>query len=170
MVRNVSLKKEIEDILENARLSKNLCVSERINEQGFKCTYSFPGNMREELMRRASRSKRQQPQYKGGEYTQKGLALLEKNREAIQVLFDIRYLMEKHGYDVQNACKVLFKDKKALPAGFCRKSIREYYMGSVWYTKYCFEAAGKQWHSLERLIDLLPMLPKAWLEGIEITA
>lgn len=118
MVRNVSLKKEIEDILENARPSKNLCVSERINEQGFKCTYSFPGNMREELMRRASRPKRQQPQYRGGEYTQKGLALLEKNREAIQVLFDIRYLMEKHGYDVQNACKVLFKDKKALPAGF----------------------------------------------------
>ncbi|UVS57324.1 hypothetical protein NXX16_18480 [Bacteroides fragilis] len=112
MVRNVSLKREIEDILENARLSKNLCVSERINEQGFKCTYSFPGNMREELMRRASRPKRQQPQYKGGEYTQKGLALLEKNREAIQVLFDIRYLMEKHGYDVQNACKVLFKDKR----------------------------------------------------------
>lgn len=169
MVRNVSLKKEIEDILENARPSKNLYVSERINEQGFKCTYSFPGNMREELMRRASRPKRQQPQYRGGEYTQKELALLEKNREAIQVLFDIRYLMEKHGYDVQNACKVLFKDKKALPAGFCRKSV-PYYMSSVWYTKYCFEAAGKQQPSLERLIDLLPMLPKAWLDGIEITA
>lgn len=167
MVRNVSLKREIEDILENARLSKNLCVSERINEQGFKCTYSFPGNMREELMRRASRPKRQQPQYRGGEYTQKGLALLEKNREAIQVLFDIRYLMEKHGYDVQNACKVLFKDKKALPAGFCRKSV-PYYMSSVRNTEYCFGAAGKQQPSLERLIDLLPMLPKAWLEGIEI--
>ena len=77
--------------------------------------------------------------------------------------------MEKHGYDVQNACKVLFKDKKALPAGFYRKSIHEYYMGSEWYTKYYFEAAGKQWH-LERLIDLLPMLPKGWLDGIEITA
>ena len=167
MVRNVSLKREIADILENARLSKNLYVSERINEQGFKCTYSFPGNMREELMRRASRPKRQQPQYKGGEYTQKGLAFLEKNREAIQVLFDIRYLMEKHGYDVQNACKVLFKDKKALPAGFCRKSV-PYYMSSVQNTECCFGAAGKQQHSLERLIDLLPMLPKAWLEGIEI--
>lgn len=166
MAKKVTLKKEIGAILENAHPVRGLCVSERINEQGFKCTYSFPENMREEILQRASKPKRQQTPNWGAEYIQKGLALLGKNREAIQVLFDIRYLMEEHGYNVQKASKVLFKDRKELPAGFHRKTVRACY-GAVWNTEYYIVDAKKQRYSLKRLIDLLPILPKAWLKDVE---
>lgn len=168
MAKKVTLKKEIEAILENAHPVRGLCVSERINEQGFKCTYCFPENMREEILQRASKPKRQQTSNGSAERIQKGLALLEKNREAIQVLFDIRYLMEKHSYDVQKASRVLFKDKKELPAGFRRESVRAYYGTSMWNTEYHIVDAKKQRYSLKHLIGLLPILPKAWLKDVEV--
>ena len=160
-------KKEMTSLIENARLRKvngqKLYVVERLNEQGFICTYKFPEDMREEILRRINHPKRQKDQCKGGKPTQEKLAFLKKHKELIQVLFDIQYLMKSRaGCTVREACTVLFKDKKKLPSGFYRK-----YYAYNQYTAYCIGYSREQHYSAEDFIDLLPILPKTWLEGIE---
>lgn len=58
--RKTSLKKEVATILDSAqplkrvnRLDGEIYVAERINEYGFKCTYQFREESRNELLRRA---------------------------------------------------------------------------------------------------------------------
>lgn len=160
-------KKEMTSLIENARLRKvngqKLYVVERLNEQGFICTYKFPEDMREEILRRINHPKRQKDQCKGGKPTQEKLAFLKKHKELIQVLFDIQYLLKTYtNYTVHEACSVLFKDKKKLPSGFYRK-----YYGGYQDIRYCIRYSGEQHYSVKDFIDLLPILPKTWLEGIE---
>lgn len=160
-------KKEMASLIENARLRKvngqKLYVVERLNEQGFICTYKFPEDMREEILRRINHPKRQKDQCKGGKPTQEKLAFLKKHKELIQVLFDIQYLMKSRtNCTAYEACKVLFKDKKKLPSGFYRK-----YYGVNRYTEYCIGYSKEQHYSVDNFIDLLSILPKTWLEGIE---
>ncbi len=57
-MKKVSLKKEITSILDNAILKNGLCITEVTNEQGFKCVYRFPKNMRDLLLKRASKPKK----------------------------------------------------------------------------------------------------------------
>lgn len=165
-------KKEMTSLIENARLRKvngqELYVVERLNEQGFICTYKFPEDMREEILRRINHPKRQKDQCKWGKSTQEKLTFLKKHKELIQVLFDIQYLMKaRANCTVREACRVLFKDKKKLPSGFYRKSVTNYYPGADWNVRYCIGYSKEQHYSVESFINLLPILPKTWLEGIE---
>lgn len=162
-------KKEMTSLIENARLrnvnGQKVYVVERLNEQGFICTYKFPEGMREEILRRINHPKRQKYRCKGGKSTQEKLAFLKKHKELIQVLFDIQYLMKSRaGRTVHEACVVLFKDKKKLPSGFYRKSVTNYYPGVYQNIKYCIGYSKEQHYSVESFIDLLPILPKTWLE------
>ncbi|MEB3373880.1 hypothetical protein SFC43_13530 [Bacteroides sp. CR5/BHMF/2] len=40
------------------------------------------------------------------------MLFLKENKEALQALIDIDYLMRTYNYDVQKACGILFKDKR----------------------------------------------------------
>lgn len=161
-MKKVSLRKEITSILDNATLKNGLHITEVTNEQGFKCVYRFPKNMRDLLLKRASKPKRT-PVTNAGESTQKRLALLQKNREAIQPLFDISYLMKTYGYDDHMACDVLFKDKKELPTGFYKTYVSVGYERKV---KYYFRENRVE-YSIKSLVALLPLLPKAWTQTIK---
>lgn len=163
--RKTSLKKEVATILDNAQPLKRvnrsdgeIYVAERINEYGFKCTYQFREESRNELLRRAGQPlKKTLPKNRNGEYIQKGLLFLERNKDVIQTLCDINYLMREHNYDIQEACRILFKDKKVLPPGFHEAHS---YKGFVTY--HILDNS----YTIERLIELVPMLPIAWLKEI----
>ena len=125
------------------------------------CT-DFQKNMRDLLLKRASKPKRT-PVTNAGESTQKRLVLLQKNREAIQPLFDISYLMKTYGYDDHMACDVLFKDKKELPTGFYKTYVSVGYERKV---KYYFRDNRIE-YSIKSFVALLPLLPKAWTQTIK---
>jgi len=93
----------------------------------------------------------------------KRLVLLQKNREAIQPLFDISYLMKTYGYDDHMACDVLFKDKKELPTGFYKTYVSVGYERKV---KYYFRDNRIE-YSIKSFVALLPLLPKAWTQTIK---
>lgn len=166
-MKNGELKKEIASILDSAIPDKKdqwgiTRIVERTNDYGFKCTYRFSEDMREELLKRAGQlKKKSSPKYKPWEYIQKGLLFLEENQEAIQVLYDIDYLMKEHGYDAQESCGILFKDKKALPPGFYKKYL--HHTGPKFYVT----LTDGSLYGVECLIKQLPILPKAWLKEIE---
>lgn len=163
MKNNKSLKKQIASILDDARstseranpLTGDIYVSERVNEHGYKCTYRFSEEMKDELLKRADRFNRKPAEKNGGLAFQKGLLFLKENTGVLQTLFDIQHLIGSYKYTAQDACRILFKDKKGLPLGFCKKG--PYYYMSMDYS-----------HSIDYYVRLLPMVPKAWLKGIEI--
>lgn len=170
-MKNIELKKAIASILESAHPLKKdqsgMYIAEWINEYGFKCTYRFSEDMREALLKRAGQLQRAPSQkytYKSWEVLQKGMAFLEKNKNVIGALYDIDYQMKEHGYDVQQACSIVFKDKKKLPPGFYKC-----YLGYGYprYTHFCCVADNKK-YEIDLLIRLLPTLPKAWLDEIDI--
>lgn len=163
-----SLKKEISSILDSARPIKKdrsgMLIAERVNECGFKCTYRFSEDMRSELQKRAGQLERNpSPKSKSWEIIQKGLVFLERNKNVINTLYDIDYQMTEHGYDVHEACRIVFKDKKVLPPGFTK-----YYVGygHTRYTHFCCRADTE--YAIDFLIRLLPTLPKAWLDEIDL--
>lgn len=183
----MTLKKEIGSILDGAKfignrkveyslyrgrkvhlLQTNMYVTERINEQGYKCVYHFDGDIKEELLRRAASIRKKIP-YKfkdseNGIRTQKVILFLKEHKESLQALCDINYLMKTYNYDVQKACSVLFKDKKTLPSCFCleRKSDRSK------ISTYRFYMDGYYQHTeIEYLLDMLRILPKSYLKGID---
>lgn len=168
-MKNIELKKTIASILDSAQPLKGhsgMYIAEWVNEYGFKCTYHFNGDMKEELLKRAGQLKRaSSPKYtyKGWKIIQEGMAFLERNKNVIDTLYDIDYQMKKHGYDVHKACSIVFKDKKFLPSGF-RKRYGGY--DSTRYIPFCC-VADKE-YEIELLIQLLPTLPKAWLDEIGI--
>lgn len=183
----MTLKKEIGSILDEAEfigdrrveyplyrgrkvqlLQTNMYVTERINEQGYKCIYHFDGDIKGALLRRAASIRKEIP-YKfkdseNGIRTQKVILFLKEHKESLQALCDISYLMKSHNYDVQEACRVLFKDKKTLPSCFCleRKS------GRSKISTYRFYMDGYYQHTeIEYLLDMLCILPKSYLKGID---
>lgn len=163
-MKNNGLKKEISAILDSAQPVKGqpgMYVAERINDYGLKCTYCFNEDMKTELLKRAGQPRKSNSKSRSWEYIQKGLLFLQENQHIIPTILDIDYLMKKYGYDVQAACKVLFKDKKTLPQGFYREHIGYAFTR---YTEFRVKANGGSQCSVSRLIELIPILPKAWLE------
>lgn len=163
-MKNIGLKKEIAAILGSAQPVKGqpgTYVAERVNECGLKCTYRFNEDMKTELLKRAGQPRKSNSKSRSWEYIQKGLLFLQENQHIIPTLLDINYLMKEQGYSVQAACEVLFKNKKTLPQGFYREHIGYAFTR---YTEFRVKANGGSQCSVSRLIDLIPILPKAWLE------
>ena len=136
MKGKISLKKEIANIIDNAEylgdrkvkcnwynmVQTNMCVAEVVNEHGYKCTYHFKEDSKDVLLQRAAAIQRG-TSYKfkagdNGNSTQQILLFLKENRDALQVLHDINYLMKANNCNAQQACRVLFKDKKQSPPNF----------------------------------------------------
>lgn len=70
----MSLKKQLANILDTAIISgsgkvgrtrytanHDIYVAERVNEHGYKCTYHFEGDYKEELLKRAASIQRERP-------------------------------------------------------------------------------------------------------------
>lgn len=182
MKGKISLKKEIANIIDNAEhlgdrkvkcnrynmVQTNMCVAEVVNEHGYKCTYYFKENCKDLLLQRAAAIQRG-TSYKfktrdNGNSTQQILLFLKENSDALQVLHDINYLMKTNNYNAQQACRILFKDKKQLPPNFCQVRtndscnpiIYRFYMNSY-----------SQRINIEYLMEnILPILPKSYWKGI----
>lgn len=182
MKNEISLKKEIANIIDNAKhfgdrkvkyngyniVQTNMCVAEVVKEHGYKCTYYFKEDCKDLLLQRAAAIQRG-TSYKfkardNGNSTQQILLFLKKNRDALQVLHDINYLMKANNYNAQEACRVLFKDKKQSPPNFCLERTND----SCNPTIYCFYMNSySQRINIEYLIEnILPILPKSYWEGI----
>lgn len=180
MKGKVSLKKEIIGILDNAKLVENgkakrtrvsetnMYVTHRVNEQGYECTYYFDESSKEMLLKRAASIQREMPikfkEWQNGGRTQKVMLFLKENKEALQALIDIDYLMKTYNYDVQEACRVIFKDKKTLPSCFRLESKNKQSKAPI----YSFDTGvyfGNR--NIEYLIDIVRILPKSYLKEIE---
>lgn len=181
MRSKVSLVKEITSILDNAKLvehrssrrtrvaENNMFVAERVNEQGYKCTYCFFGGDKDALLKRAASIQKGTPikfkEWQNGNKTQKVMLFLKENKEALQLLYDIHYLMKTHKYDVQEACSILFKDKKKLPPYFRLGSKN----GRCATPIYLFDTSGRfDYRNIEYFIGIARTLPKSYLEGIDV--
>lgn len=180
MKGKVSLKKEIADILDNAKLVErgkakrtrisetSMYVTQSVNEYGYKCTYYFDESSKEVLLKRAASIQRETPlkfkEWQNGNRTQKVMLFLKENKEALQALIDIDYLMRTYNYDVQKACGILFKDKKTLPSCFRLESKNKQSKAPLYSfdTGVCF---GNR--NIEYLIDIVRILPKSYLKEIE---
>lgn len=181
MKGKVSLKKEITDILDNAKLVENrksghtqvsetdMYVTHRVNEQGYECTYYFGGeSSKEMLLKRAASLQREMPmkfkEWQNGNRTQNVMLFLKENKEALQALIDIDYLMRTYNYDVQKACGILFKDKKTLPSCFRLESKNKQSKAPL----YSFDTGAYFGNrNIEYLIDIVRILPKSYLKEIE---
>ena len=180
MKSKVSLKKEITSVLDNAKLVEsrkarrsrvwetNMYVTERVNEHGCTCTYCFNGDIKEALLKRAASIQRETPmkfkEWQNGNRTQKVMLFLKENKEALQALSDIDYLMRTYNYDAQEACSVLFKDKKKLPSCFRLESKNKQSKAPI----YRFDMGGYYGNrNIEYLIGIVRILPKSYLKGID---
>lgn len=182
MRSKMSLKKELASILDTAVISgsgkvgrtrytannHNIYVAERVNEYGYKCTYHFEGDYKEELLKRAASIQRGTPckfqEWQNGNSTQKVMLFLKENKETLQVLSDIDYLMRNYKYDAQEACGILFKDKKKLPSCF-RPDGKN---GRSKTPVYRFDMSGYYGNrNIEYLIGIVRILPKSYLRGID---
>jgi len=183
----ISLKKEIANIVNSAEFlgnrkvrcdiyntkeyisQTNMYVTEIVDEHGNKCIYHFEGGCKDMLLKRAA-SFRKETVYKfkdseNGTSTQKVIIFLKEHKEALQVLCDINSLMKAHDYGVQEACSILFKDKKHLPPNFGMERVNGRSQPAI----YCFYM-GRYFRStkIEYLIDyILPILPKVYFDGLE---
>lgn len=183
----MSLKKEIVGIIDNAEFlgnrkiagsqydkrkqisQTNMYVTEVIDEHGCKRIYHFNGNYKDVLLQRAASINRA-TSYKfkdreNGTSTQKIMLFLKEHKEALQALYDINYLMTAHKYNAQEACRVLFKDKKQLPPNIRIEGTNGFYKPTIYrfYTDSYFRSTR-----IEYLIDyILPILPKAYFNGLE---
>lgn len=189
MKSKMSLKKEIANIIDNAEFlgnkivncniyegkkhipQTNMYVTEVVNEHGYKCVYYFKENSKDILLQRAaSASERKATSYKfkdreNGNNTQKVVLYLKEHKETLQVLCDIRYLMKAHKCGAQEACKVLFKDKKQLPHNFYVDTANGFNRSTIYYF---YGGVHFPCIKIEYLIDyMLPILPKSYFEGIE---
>lgn len=182
MRSKMSLNKELANILDIAVITEsgkvrhtrygadnhNMYVAERVNEYGYKCAYHFSGDYKEELLKRAASLQRRTPckfkEWQNGNSTQKVMLFLKENKEVLQVLSDIGYLMRNYNYNAQEACGILFKDKKKLPSCFRLDGKNRYSKVSV----YRFNASGYSGdRNIEYLIGIVRILPKAYLKGID---
>lgn len=146
----------------------DIYVAERVNEYGYKCTYRFEGDYKEELLKRAASIQRGTPckfkEWQNGNSTQKVMLFLKENKEALQALIDIDYLMRTYNYDVQKACGILFKDKKKLPSCFRLDGKN----GRSKTPVYRFDMSGYYGNrNIEYLIGIVRILPKSYLKGID---
>lgn len=180
MKSKMPLKKEITDILDNGKLVENrksghtqfsetdMYVTHRVNEQGYECTYYFGESSKEMLLKRAASIQREMPmkfkEWQNGNRTQKVMLFLKENKEALQALIDIDYLMRTYNYDVQKACGILFKDKKKLPSCFRLDGKN----GGSKTPIYRFDVGGYYGNrNIEYLIGIVRILPKSYLRGID---
>lgn len=180
MKRKMPLKKEITDILDNGKLVENrksghtqvsetdMYVTHRVNEQGYECTYYFDESSKEMLLKRAASIQREIPikfkEWQNGNRTQKVMLLLKENKETLQALIDIDYLMRTYNYDVQKACGILFKDKKKLPSCFRLESKNKQSKAPL----YSFDTGAYFGNrNIEYLIGIVRILPKSYLRGID---
>lgn len=178
----MSLKKEMANILDTAIISgsgkvkrtrytannHDIYVAERVNEYGYKCTYRFEGDYKEELLKRAASIQRGTPckfkEWQNGNSTQKVMLFLKENKEVLQVLSDIGYLMRNYNYDAQEACGILFKDKKKLPSCFRLESKNKQSKVPL----YSFDTGAYFGNrNIEYLIGIVRILPKSYLKEIE---
>lgn len=160
-----NIKKELASIIKGAKLFRGIYVARYVNEQGNECVVRFKKEAMETILERVKEiDKKRQDKYNTYKYTQKCLAALDSNRTAIQYLFDIQYIMKRDKVDAQEACRTLFKLSSKLPDGFIRRY--EGY-GCVKYSTFYLQS-GKEEFNVSTLVSLLPILPKAWLKGIEI--
>ena len=92
------------------------------------------------------------------------MLFLKESKEALQVLSDINYLMRNYNYDVQEACGILFKDKKKLPSCFRLDGKN----GRSKTPVYRFDMSGYYGNrNIEYLIGIVRILPKSYLKGID---
>lgn len=146
----------------------DMYVAERVNEYGYKCAYHFEGDYKEELLKRAASIQRGTPckfkEWQNGNRTQKVMLFLKENKEVLQALSDIDYLMRTYNYDAQEACSVLFKDKKKLPSCFRLESKNKQSKALI----YRFDMVGYyENRNIEYLIGVVRILPKSYLKGID---
>ena len=150
----MSLKKQLANILDTAIISgsgkvgrtrytanHDIYVAERVNEHGYKCTYHFEGDYKEELLKRAASIQRGTPckfkEWQNGNSTQKVM---------------------------QEACGILFKDKKKLPSCFRLDGKN----GRSKTPVYRFDMSGYYGNrNIEYLIGIVRILPKSYLKGID---
>ena len=180
MKRKMPLKKEITDILDNGKLVENrksghtqvsetdMYVTHRVNEQGYECTYYFDESSKEMLLKHAASIQRgtscKFKEWQNGNSTQKVMLFLKENKEVLQVLSDIGYLMRNYNYDAQEACGILFKDKKKLPSCFRLDGKN----GGSKTPIYRFDVGGYYGNrNIEYLIGIVRILPKSYLRGID---
>lgn len=145
----------------------DMYVAERVNEYGYKCAYHFEGDYKEALLKRAASIQRETPmkfkEWQNGNGTQKVMLFLKENKEALQALSDIDYLMRTYNYDAQEACSVLFKDKKKLPSCFRLESKNKQSKALI----YRFDMVGYYGNrNIEYLIGIVRILPKSYLKEI----
>lgn len=153
----VSLKKEIKSIVDSAKpVSENEYALKRVNEYGYTCEYHFTEDMRKELIKRAGRPTVKSRMIHHEIKRQKDLLFLKENRETIEYLYRIAETVTSCACTAQEASRILFK-KGPLPPGFCRK-------GSYYYIK----GGSLGECNIEHFINLLPILPKAWLKEIGV--
>ncbi|EXZ98259.1 hypothetical protein M087_4224 [Bacteroides fragilis str. S23 R14] len=96
------------------------------------------------------------------------IAFLSDYRETIPVLFEIRKLVTIHGYDVQVACKHVFRYWGRIPKGFIRQANLRRDSAIMGYTTYHLGYRRGRCFSVGEALDLLPILPKAWLKDVEV--
>lgn len=139
-------------------------VSEVVNEHGFKCTYHFKDGFEEILLKRAADIQRNTScglkASDRGMKTQKILLYLKENKDALQVFYDINYLMKVYNCDVQEAGRILCKHTTPPPHFFWMRSNKSLIFSF---------AAGNRYLdiTMEELIrHILPILPKSYLEGL----
>lgn len=157
-MKEIKTLKAIKDILKAGSPvdSTNMCA---VTETG---RYTWDRRDEADLLTRARRIDKEKRVTGNGEKFQKMMKFLEDEPEIIQALFDIRYIMNTQSKDVQEACKILWKNKKELPCWVKREYVSPYVPGPL-----CYRMNNEAQREIEPYISLLDYLPPAWLKDIE---
>ena len=173
-MKKMSLKKEIAGILETAipceTIVNNWNVEQTVHRAtagNFTCTFATDRlNPREEVVewleKKAGRmSLKKSEKMDGGLARQKNMALLMKNNHLLQDLADIRYQHLTNGYPLEEAMRIVYDYKSALPEGVT--CIKRHIGREKWVNVYSIQEID-----IHAAVEILPMLPPRYLRSLEM--
>ena len=163
-MKTESLKKQIADIIVSSVLVEstktgNVIVCETAANNG---RYVFPAEMTEELLKRASKRAKPINLCDTSHYTQERLVYLRNNLGFLEALLLIKKSMEL----TQSSCavKVNINDIVSKVVKL-NKDYKPYfnYSNVGWCS---FDSKGRKVY-IEQYIDVLPIVPKAWIDEVQ---
>lgn len=170
----VSLKREIAGILETAMPCGTIVndwnteqTQHRATSGNFTCTFATDHlNSREEVVewlakKAESMFRKKSERMNGGLNRQKQMALLMQNRHLLQDIADVRYQHLVNGYSIEKAMRLVYDYKRELPLEVTR--ITRHCGNGEFINIYSIPLIDMHW-----AIEVLPLMPPAYLRGIEL--
>lgn len=170
----VSLKREIAGILETAMPCGTIINSwdkeqtqYRATVGSFTCTFATDNlNSREEVVEGLKKQaetmfRKKSERMDGGLNRQKQMALLMQNRHLLQDIADVRYQHLVNGYTFEKAMRLVYDYKKKLPVEVTK--ITRHCGSGEFINVYSIPLIDMHW-----AVELLPLLPPAYLKDIEL--